>query len=204
MGHLAGKDGTKTHGLLRVIITANRHILSPGQVWGWQPLIITHPKTSACPAVLLCSAWSPAFHPAGLLAAWAAGPTGWEFISLLQNGGRLCRPEKAWGELAPGLCPVRWDWQRSCWCCWLSRPSRGRRLRAFPWWAVGLEQGMPAFCYFHPAWCQLLQKAGTTCFHVNSALGSRGLSKINLEIALPLALTEGRPPFPSLRFSFAE
>lgn len=77
MGHLAGKDGTKTHGLLRVIITANRHILSPGQVWGWQPLIITHPKTSACPAVLLCSAWNPAFHPAGLLAAWAAGPTGW-------------------------------------------------------------------------------------------------------------------------------
>ena len=39
-----------------------------------------------------------------------------------------------------------------------------------------------------PAWCWLLERAGRACVSVHSALVSRGLSKINFEISLPLAL----------------
>lgn len=158
-GQLAGKDGTKTHRLTWVIITANRHIFSPRQVWSWQPLITAHPQTSAHPAVFLCSAWNPAFWWAGPVAAWAVVPIGWKVISFLQNGSSLCCPEKVWGA---GI------WALPC--------SLGlaeellvvqANPRAFPRWAAGLEQRIPASCCSHPAWCQLLQRAGTTCFHVN-------------------------------------
>lgn len=93
------------------------------------------------------------------------------------------------------VCPVHQGWKRSC---WLSRPTQGRRLRAFPRWAAGLGYTTPAFCCSYPASCQILERPGRACFHVNSALVSRGLSKINLEISLPLALAEYRLPFPLL------
>lgn len=58
----------------------------------------------------------------------------------------------------------------------------------------GPKQRAPASgtsCYCAPnppAWCWLLERAGRACVSVHSALVSRGLSKINFEISLPLAL----------------
>ena len=65
----------------------------------------------------------------------------------------------------------------------------------FPWWAAGPSRGHqlpvpPATAPppTPPAWCWLLESAGRACVLVHSALVSRGLSKINFEISLPLAL----------------
>lgn len=152
------------------------------------------PKTSAhpcCPPLLSLEPSFPVGRPCRYPGQLGPQAAGWKVISLLQSGSLLC----AWRELASGLCPACWGWQMSC---WLFRPIQGRRPRAFPWWVGGLEQRTPAFYCSHPAWCQLLERAGRVCFCVNSALVSRGLSKINLEISLPLALVECRWLFPSL------
>lgn len=104
-GQLAGKDGTKTHRLMRVVITANRHILSPRQVWGWQPLIITHPKTSAYPP---SSSARLGTQLSSGQACWQPGQLGPLAGSLSSFCRMVAAFQKAWGELAPGLCPACW------------------------------------------------------------------------------------------------
>lgn len=123
------------------------------------------------------------------MAAWAAGPVGWKVISLLQDGGSLCCPEKMWGSWHLGFALLAGAGRGAAGC-----PGQPEGL---PQAAAGLERRVPAPCCSRPAWCQLLQRAGTTCFRVNSAPASRRPSKINLEISLPLALTECGLPFPS-------
>ena len=64
----------------------------------------------------------------------------------------------------------------------------------FPWWAAARAEGPSFRCLLPlpppqpPAWCWLLERAGRACVSVHSALVSRGPSKINFGISLPLAL----------------
>lgn len=124
------------------------------------------------------------------------GPAGcWlEGYLTLQSGNCLCFPEKAWGELASGLGPCLLGLPGELPAGWagLREETPGASLGGQP----GLGPRTLAFCGSHPACCRLLERARRACFHVNSTLVSRGLSKINLEISLPLALAERRLPFP--------
>lgn len=73
------------------------------------------------------------------------------------------------GELASGLWP--------CSLGLAELPAAQADLREvaerLPRVGSRLEQRAPAFCYSHPAWCRLLERAGRPCSRVNSALVCR-------------------------------
>lgn len=153
-----------------------------------------HPPQDICPPLLGLEPNFPVGRPCRLPGSWARWLLAGRLSPFCRGGSILCYRRgrgRSWHlgfALLAGLAEE----------LLLVQANPREEAKGLPRWASGLEPRTPAFCCCHPAWCWLLERAGRVCCHVNSALVSRGLSKINLGISLPLALVEYR--LFSLRF----